>query len=113
MEDLRGEIATLEERIEALSEQLERCRKVAYAAKGAIGAGAVLMAAQLLGAIGADVFWLLVAAILLLGGIVLAGSNSRTASEIEAGIEQAERMRAELIGEIDLTLVPEPSRLLH
>ena len=113
MEDLRGEIATLEERIEALSEQLGRCRKVAYAAKGAIGAGAALMAAQLLGAIGADVLWLLVAAILLLGGIVLAGSNSRTASEIEAGIAQAERMRADLIGEIDLTLVPEPSRLLH
>jgi hypothetical protein len=113
MEDLRGEIAKLEERIERLSEQLERCRKVAYAAKGAITVGAVLMVAQLLGLIGAEVFWLLVAAILLLGGIVLAGSNSRTASEIEAGIAEAERMRAELIGEIDLTLVPEPSRLLH
>jgi hypothetical protein len=113
MEDLRGEIARLEERIERLSEQLERCRKVAYAAKGAIVAGAVLMVAQLLGVIGPDVLWLLVAAILLLGGIVLAGSNSRTASEIKAGIAGAERMRAELIGEMDLTLVPERSRLLH
>ena len=113
MEDLRGEIAKLEERIERLSEQLERCRKVAYAAKGAITVGAVLMVAQLLGLIGAEVFWLLVAAILLLGGIVLAGSNSRTASEIEAGIAEAERMRVELIGEIDLTLVPERSWLLH
>lgn len=113
MEDVRGGITELEDRIEALSESLERCRKVAYAAKGAISAGAVVMVAQLLGLLGADVLWLLVAAILLLGGIVLAGSNSRTANEIAAKITEAERIRAELIGEIDLTLVPEPTRLLH
>ena len=47
------------------------------------------------------------------GGIVLSGSNSRTADEFAAGIAEAERLRAALIGEIDLTLVPEPTRLLH
>ena len=61
----------------------------------------------------ADVLWLMVAAILTLGGIVLSGSNSRTADEFAAGIAEAERLRAVLIGEIDLTLVPEPTRLLH
>jgi hypothetical protein len=112
MKDLHGEIATLEQRIEALSESLERCRKIALAAKAAIAAGAGLMALLLFGLVW-NVLWLLVAAILLLGGIVLAGSNESTARETAAGIADAERLRAELIGTINLTLVPEPSRLLH
>ena len=113
MEDVHGEIAGLEERIERLSEQLERCRKVAFVAKGSIAAGAVLLTSLLVGAIAMDALRLMVAAILLLGGFVLAGSNSRTASEFAAGVADAERLRAELISEIELTLVPEPSRLLH
>ena len=42
-----------------------------------------------------------------------AATNSRTADEFAAGITEAERLRAALIGEIELTLVPEPTRLLH
>jgi hypothetical protein len=113
MEDARGEIAKIEERIERLSEQLERCRKVAFGAKGAIAAGAVLLAALLIGVIAMDALRLMIAAILLLGGLVLAGSNSRTASEYAAGVADAERLRSELISQIELTLVPEPTRLLH
>ena len=113
MEDVRGEIARLEHRIERLSDSLDRCRKVAVAAKMAIGLGAALLAALIFGLVRADVLLLMISAILLLGGIVLSGSNSRTAAEFAAGIADAERMRAELIGEIDLTLVPEPTRLLH
>ena len=113
MEDLHGEIGKLEERIERLSDARERCRKIALAAKIAIGIGSVLLAALVFGPVAMDVLWLMVAATLLLGGIVLSGSNARTAAEYEAGIAEAERLRAELIGEIELTLVPEPSRLLH
>ena len=110
---MHGEIAKLEQRIERLSDSLERCRKVAVAAKIAIGLGAALLAALIFRVVYADVLWLMIAAILLLGGIVLSGSNSRTADEFAAGIAEAERLRAALIGEIDLTLVPEPTRLLH
>jgi hypothetical protein len=113
MDDARGEIAKIEERIERLSEQLERCRKVAFGAKGAIAAGAVLLAALLIGVIAMDALRLMIAVILLLGGLVLAGSNSRTASEYAAGVADAERLRSELISQIELTLVPEPTRLLH
>ncbi len=113
MEDVRGDIAKLEQRIERLSESLERCRKVAVGAKLAIGLGAALLAALIFRVVYADVLWLMIAAILLLGGIVLSGSNSRTADEFAAGIAEAERLRAALIGEIDLTLVPEPTQLLH
>lgn len=113
MEDVRGEIAKLEQRIERLSESLERCRKVALAAKIAIGCGLAVLAALIFGAMQVDALRLMVAAILTLGGIVLSGSNARTADEYAAGIAEAERLRGELIGEIDLTLVPEPTRLLH
>jgi hypothetical protein len=113
MEDARGEIAKIEERIERLSEQLEHCRKVAFGAKGAIAAGAVLLAALLIGVIAMDALRLMIAAIMLLGGLVLAGSNSRTASEYAAGVADAERLRSELISQIELTLVAEPTRLLH
>jgi hypothetical protein len=113
MEDVSGEIGKLEERIARLSESLERCRKVAVAARIAIAAGAAVLAGLVFGLLMPEVLWMLAAPILLLGGIVLAGSNARTAAEYSAGIAEAERLRAELIGEIDLTLVPEPSRLLH
>ena len=113
MEDARREIAKIEERIERLSEQIERCRKVAFGAKAAIAAGTVLLAALLIGVIAMDPLRLMIAAILLLGGLVLAGSNSRTASEYAAGVADAERLRSELISQIELTLVPEPTRLLH
>ncbi len=113
MEDTRSEIARLEQRIERLSDSLERCRKVAVGAKIAIGLGAALLAALIFGVLQPDALRLMIAAILVLGGIVLSGSNARTADEFAAGIAEAERMRAALIGEIDLTLVPEPTRLLH
>jgi len=116
MEDIRGEIGKAEERIEHLSESLARCRKVALGAKVAIAAGAALLAALVFGPIALDALWLMLATILLLGGIVLAGSNARTAAEYAAGIEEAEKLRAELIGAIELRLVPdvpERSQLLH
>jgi hypothetical protein len=56
---------------------------------------------------------LMIAAILTMGGVVLYGSNRTTANQIAARIADAERLRAQLIGEIDLTLVPETSKLLH
>ena len=51
----------------------------------------------------------MIAAILAMGGVVLYGSNRTTAQQIAARIANAERLRAELIGEIELTLVPEPT----
>jgi hypothetical protein len=107
------QIARLEGDIEALAEAAARCRKIAIAAQIAIGAGCVLFAAILLRMIYADALPLIVAATLAMGGIVLYGSNQTTANQIAARIAEAERLRGELISDIELTLVPEPSRLLH
>ena len=107
------QIARLESEIEALSESAARCRKIALGAQIAIGAGCALFVAMLVGLINAGALDLMIAAILALGGIVLYGSNRTTANQIDERIANAERLRAALIGEIELTLVPEPSRLLH
>ena len=111
--DLREQISRLEGDIERLSDSVERCRKIALAAKIAIGAGCVLLASRLVGAIGADALSLMVSAILIIGGIVLLGSNETTLKQKLARIEEAERLRAALISQMELTLVPESPRLLH
>ena len=111
--DLREQISRLENDIERLSDSVERCRKIAVAAKVAIGAGCVLLASLVVGAIGLDALSLIVSAILIIGGIVLLGSNETTLKQILARIDEAERLRAALISQMELTLVPEAPRLLH
>ena len=73
----------------------------------------MLLAAILLGLIRADGLLLMLVTILGIGGFVLYGSNDTTGKQLAARIDEAERQRAELIGAIELTLVPEPSGLLH
>jgi len=111
--DPHDQISRLESEIERLAEAVERCRKITIAARTAILAGGVLLAAILLGLIRADGLLLMLAAILGIGGFVLYGSNDTTAKQLAARIDEAERLRAGLIGQIELTLVPEPSKLLH
>lgn len=114
--DPREQIARLEARIEALNESAEWCRKIALASKAAIAAGLVLLAALFTGFVRIDGLTLMLSAILTLGGIVLSGSNGTTARETAEKIAAAEAQRAELIGGMELTLVPqapERSRLLH
>src|SRR3954454_12475158 len=111
--DPHEQIARLDHEIEALGESAAWCRKIALAARIAIGIGCVLFAAMLIGLLYPDGLRLVIATILTMGGIVLYGSNRTTANQIAARIADAERLRTQLIGDIELTLVPEPSRLLH
>jgi len=112
-EEARENISKLESQIEALSESAEWCRKIALAAKCAIVAGALWLATILFGLILPDGVGLMGSAILIIGGLVLAGSNATTAQQIAERIEAAEKLRAALIGQIDLRVVAERGRLLH
>ena len=111
--DLREQISRLESDIERLSDSVQRCRKIAVAAKVAIGVGCVLLASLFVGAIGVDALSLMVSAILIIGGIVLLGSNETTLRQLLARIDEAERLRAALISQMELTVVSEPRQLLH
>jgi hypothetical protein len=104
-DDPTDEISDIEERIEALAEAAERCRKFILASKLAIAGGAALLLVAVLGLFGAGLSAFLGSIALILGGIVSLGSNISTLRQTEGAIHAAEALRARLIGRIDLRLV--------
>jgi hypothetical protein len=105
--DPHEEIVRLEAQIEALSDKIESCRKFILAARIAVVAGGVLLAALFLGAIRFDVQLMMLAMAALLGGIVAWGSNGATAKEATSELAAAEANRKALIGMIDLRVIAE------
>lgn len=98
------EISRIEARLEELAGIAERCRKIILASKIAIGIGAALGLAIMIGLFGSS--QLAVASIAaVLGGIVLLGSNVSTLRETTAAMTAAEARRAALIDAIDLRVV--------
>ena len=106
-DDPHEEIERLETQIDELSARLESCRKFILVARIAVVAGAVLLAAVLLGVFSFDPRLLLAAITALLGGIVVWGSNHSTADEAAQELAAAEAERASLIGSITLRVVTE------
>jgi len=105
--DPRDEIEHLEAQIDVLAARLESCRKFILVARIALVAGAVLLAATLLGAISYDPRLLLAAITALLAGIVVWGSNDSTARETTKELAAAEAERSALIGTLDFHVVRE------
>jgi hypothetical protein len=112
-DDFRDEIAQLEARSEALTESIERCRKISLAARLTIAAGAIWIVLVLLGVITFSPGTIIAAMAAVLGGIVLLGSNATTWAQTDAALHEAETMRADLIGRIDMRVVDEGARKLH
>ena len=106
-DDPREEIERLEAQIDELVAKVESCRKFILVSRIAVVAGAVLLAALLLGIIRFDVTEMLAAIAALLGGFVGWGSNRSTAQEAAAELAAAEADRKALIGTIDLHVVTE------
>jgi hypothetical protein len=105
--DPHDEIVRLEAQIEELSAKIESCRKFILAARIAVAAGGVLLAALFLGAIRFDVQLMMLAMAALLGGIVVWGSNGSTAKEATSELAAVEANRKALIGMIDLRVIAE------
>ena len=108
-----ADIARLEEHIEALRELIARCRKIALAAKLLIVSGAVWLALTLLWLVPFVIALVVAAMAAVIGGIVLAGSNSTTWQQTEARLHNSEAMRAEMIGGIEMRVVNEDGRTVH
>jgi len=112
-DDPPDEISALEERIEALAEIAERCRKFILASRIAIASGLALLLVTVLGLFGAGQVAALGSIAMVLGGIVSLGSNLSTLRQTDAAIAAAEALRSELIGGIDLRLVHDaPTKLM-
>ena len=106
-------ISQIEDRIEALAEISERCRKYILASKIAIGSGAVLLVIAILGLFGIGQTAALGSIALVLGGIVSLGSNVSTLRQTDDAVRAAEALRAQLIGRIDLRVVEDtPMKLV-
>jgi hypothetical protein len=112
-DDPADEISEIEARIEALAEIAERCRKFILASKAAIAGGFALLLVAILGLFGAGQVAALGSIALVLGGIVSLGSNLSTLRQTVAAISDAEALRSDLIGVIDLRLVRDtPTKLM-
>jgi hypothetical protein len=112
-DDDADEISDIEERIEALAEIAERCRKLILASKIAIAGGFALLLIVILGLFGAGQVTALGSIALVLGGIVSLGSNLGTLQQTEAAIGDAEAIRRDLIGGMGLRLVHDtPTKLM-
>ena len=112
-DDFRDEIAQLEARSEALTESIERCRKISLAAKLTIAAGAIWIVLVLLGVVAYIPETTIAALAAVIGGTVLLGSNSTTWTQTDAALHEAEAMRADLIGRMALPVVGEERPRLH
>lgn len=111
--DFRDQIECLEERIETLTESIERCRKVSLASKLIIAASAAWIVLMLLWLVPFVPSTMLAAIAAVIGGTVLLGSNVTTWKQTEAALHAAEAARAELIEHMDMRVVGEPRRTIH
>jgi hypothetical protein len=104
-DDLRDQIARIEADIDKLAKTLDGCRKAMLLSKAAIVAGGILMLAYLLGAIRLDSVTMIGAMAVVIGAVVVFGSNSSTSKQTTAAMKAAETQRAKLIDMIDLRAV--------
>src|SRR6202022_2066063 len=93
--------------IEALTEVVERGVKVTLISKVAIAAGGIWLLALTLGAMRFDAMAMIASMALVIGGIVVFGSNTSTSKQTAVAIKAAEARRAELIDKINPRVVTE------
>jgi len=104
-DDPHEAIVRIEEQIEELAAKIESCRKFILASRIAVAGGGFVLAAMLVGVIRSDLGLMAAAVSLLLGGIVVWGSNSSTAKVTANEIAAAESKRAALIEHINPRVV--------
>jgi hypothetical protein len=108
MTDLHQQIYDLETEIDILSDSAEQCRKSMIVAKAAIGVGALLFVASLLGLLRSDAIVLVIGIASALAGTVFYGSSRSSLEGILAKIRACEARRTEMIDELNLRTVEEP-----
>jgi hypothetical protein len=107
------EIARIEAELEELAEVSERCRKIIWFSKIAIGGGAAVLMLTVLGLLGSNEAVAIGSIAAVLGGIVSLGSNVSTLQQTMAAMQAAEAARSDLIGRIDLRVVGDRRRRLN
>jgi hypothetical protein len=104
-DDPIDEMSLIEARLERLAEVAERCRKFILASRIAIAGGVALLLVTLLGLFGFSENAAIGSIALMLGGIVSLGSNISTLRQTTEAIDDAERLRTDMIDRKHLRLV--------
>src|SRR5438477_11968101 len=104
-DDPADEIARIEAQIEEFADIAERCRKIILVSKVVLAAGAVMLLAVTFGLFGSDPVITIGAIAAVLGSIVSLGSNVTTLRQATEAISDADALRSELIGSLDLHVV--------
>jgi hypothetical protein len=99
------EISRIEAQLEELAVVSERCRKIILVSKAAIAGGLVLLLFLMLGLFGSNQVAAIGSIAVVLGGIVLLGSNVGTLRQTMAAMSAAETLSSNLISSIDLRVV--------
>jgi prefoldin subunit 5 len=105
MHELQDQIATLEDEIESLSEQAERCRKTIMLAKLGALAGGLVLIALIVGLFASSTVLLISSVTAALGGIALAGSSQSTLDTLDRDIDRREALRTEIINRLELQAI--------
>ena len=112
-DDIRDDITELEARIEALAEARERCRKISFAAKFAVAAGAAWIVLTLVTVLPFSPGPFFGALAVTIGSTVLIGSNKTTWEETEAALQATTQARDALIDRIAMRDLSEEPHTLH
>jgi len=96
--DAADEIASLEGRLDELADARARCLKIGLISQIAMAAGGAWLLAVAIGIIGFDPIGLMAAISGMIGGVVMYGSNTTTARQVDTAIKDAEAMREVLVG---------------
>jgi hypothetical protein len=102
---MMDEIERLELRIEALSEAIERSRRLRFAGRASAVIGPVLLAGFALGLVAFTPARMIVALALAIGGVVLTGSSRASTEELERALRQAQAERIAAIDALELVQV--------
>jgi hypoxanthine-guanine phosphoribosyltransferase len=105
--DHHDQIVRLEAQIDELVATIESWRKFILVGRIAVVGGGVVLITMFLSAIQFDPSVMVLAVAAVLGGIVAAGSNRRTAKDALHDLSAAETKRTALIEQIDFRLVPD------